>query len=46
MFTSFGHIHIFTYSDIGYVGKQGDRRTIVGNLTFVRGNLVPKWNKK
>jgi len=35
-----GHVHISEYSDSGYAGDRGDRKSITGYCTFVRENLV------
>jgi len=40
-----GHICIFGYSDSGYTGDRGDRKSLTGYCTFVGGNLVT-WRRK
>ena len=34
------HLCIATYSDVGYVGDKGDRKSTTWYYTYVRGNLV------
>jgi len=40
------HIRIFCYSDSGYVGDKGNRKSITGYCTFVGENLVTWRSKK
>jgi len=35
-----GHVYIFGYSDFGYVGAKGDRKSTRGYYTFIGRNLV------
>jgi len=39
------HVRIFGYSDSGYAGDRGDRKSTAGYCTFVGGNLVA-WRRK
>jgi len=39
------HVHISGYSDSGYAGDRGDRKSISGYCTFVGGKLVT-WRRK
>jgi len=34
------HVRIFGYSDSGYAGNKGDRKSTTGYCTFVGGNLM------
>ena len=40
------HVCIFGYSDSGYAGDRGDRKSTTGYYTFVGGNLVIWRSKK
>ena len=40
LYKKHGHVHIFGYSDLGYAGDKGDRKSTTGYYTFVRENLV------
>ena len=40
LYMKYGHVRIFSYSDSGYAGDKGDRKSITGYCTFVGGNLV------
>jgi len=46
MYRKHGHVHISEYSDSGYAGDRGDRKSITGYYIFVRGNLVTWRSKK
>jgi len=35
-----GHVRIFGYSNLGYDGDWGDRKSTTGYCTFVGENLV------
>ena len=41
-----GHKHISEYSDSGYAGDRGDRKSTTGYYTFIGGNLVTWKSKK
>jgi len=41
-----GHVYISRYSDSGYVGDRGDRKSTTGYCTFVVENLVTWRSKK
>ena len=41
-----GHVRISEYSDSGYAGDRGDRKSTTGCYTFVRENLVTWRSKK
>jgi len=41
-----GHVHISGYSDSGYVGDRGDRKSTTGYCSFVEGNLATSRSKK
>jgi len=45
LYKKHGHVCIFGYSDSGYVGDKGDRKSIIDYCTFVGENLVT-WSKK
>jgi len=34
------YVRIFRYSDLGYAGDRGDKKSTTGYCTFVGGNLV------
>ena len=40
------HVRIFGYSDSGYAGDRGDRKSTAGYCTFVGGNFVTWRSKK
>ncbi|XP_020262584.1 uncharacterized protein LOC109838556 [Asparagus officinalis] len=40
------HLHIFVFSDAGYAGDIGDRKSTFGFCTFIGGNLVIWRSKK
>jgi len=46
MYKKYGHVHVSEYSDLGYAGDKGDRKSITGYCTFVGGNLVTWRSKK
>ena len=46
MHRNYRHIRIFRYSDSGYAGDRGDRKTTTGYYTFVGGNLMTWRSKK
>ena len=41
-----GHVRIFGYSDSGYAGNRGDKKSTTSYCTFVGGNLVTWRSKK
>ena len=41
-----GHTMIITYSDSGYAGNRGDRKSIFGFCTYVGGNIITWRSKK
>ena len=41
-----GHVHISGYSDSGYSGDRGDRKSTTGYRTFAGGNLMTWRSKK
>ena len=46
MYRKHGHVSISGYSDSGYAGDRGDRKSTTGYCTFVAGNLVTWRSKK
>ena len=46
MYKKHRHIHIFSYSDLGYAGKKGDKKSITCYCTFVEENIVTWETKK
>ena len=40
LYKKHGHVCIFGYSDLGYAGDKGDRKSTTGYCIFVGGNLV------
>ena len=40
VYRKYRHVRIFEYSDSGYAGDRGDRKSTTGYYTFVGGNLV------
>ena len=40
------HLRIEAYSDDGYAGDKGDRKSTIGYCTFVRGNLITWCSRK
>ena len=40
LYKKYGHVHIFGYSNLGYAGDKGDRKSTIGYCIFVGGNLV------
>ena len=46
LYKKYGHIRISGYSDSGYAGDKGDRKSTTGYCTFVRENLVIWRSKK
>jgi len=40
------HVRISEYSDSGYAGDRGDRKSNTGYCTFVGGNMVTWRSKK
>ena len=46
LYKKHGHVRIFGYSDSGYAGDKGDRKSTTGYCTFVGGNLVSLSSKK
>jgi len=45
LYKKHGHVHILGYSDSGYAGDKGDRKSITSYCTIVGGNLVT-WRRK
>ena len=41
-----GHLHVEFFSNFGYVGDKGDRKSTLGYCTYVDGNLVTWRSKK
>jgi len=46
LYKKHGYIRISGYSNFGYVGDIGDRKSTTGYYTFIEGNLVIWRNKK
>ena len=46
IYRKYGRLQIEVYSDSGYVGDQGDRKSTSGYCTYVGGNLVTWRSKK
>ena len=46
LYKKYGHVRIFGYSDSGYTGDKGNRKSTTGYCTFVGGNLVTWRSKK
>jgi hypothetical protein len=46
LYRKHGHTHISAFSDAGYAGDMGDRKSTSGFCTFVGGNLVTWRSKK
>ncbi|XP_020246308.1 uncharacterized protein LOC109824184 [Asparagus officinalis] len=46
LYKKHGHTHISAFSDAGYAGDMGDRKSTSGFCTFVGGNLVTWRSKK
>ncbi|XP_020253820.1 uncharacterized protein LOC109830870 [Asparagus officinalis] len=46
LYKKYEHTHIFAFSDAGYAGDMGDRKSTSGFCTFVGGNLVTWKSKK
>ena len=45
-YTKHGHVNVTAFSDAGYAGDRGDRKSTTGYLTFVGENLVTWRSKK
>jgi len=46
VYNKYRHVHISGYSDSGYVGDRGDRKSTTGYCAFVGGNLETWRSKK
>ncbi|XP_020243321.1 uncharacterized protein LOC109821552 [Asparagus officinalis] len=46
LYKKHGHTHISIFSDAGYTGDIGDRKSTSGFCTFIGGNLVTWRSKK
>ncbi|XP_020266498.1 uncharacterized protein LOC109841985 [Asparagus officinalis] len=46
LYKKHGHLHISAYSDAGYAGNIGDRKSTSEFYTFIGGNLVTWRSKK
>ena len=46
IYNKHGHLQIKAYSDSGYIGDRGDRKSTSGYYTYVGGNLVTWRSKK
>ncbi|XP_020242757.1 uncharacterized protein LOC109820971 [Asparagus officinalis] len=40
MYKKHGYLHIYAYSDAGYAGDIGDRKSTSGFCTFIGGNMI------
>jgi len=40
VYRKYGHVHVSEYSDSGYVGDRGDRKSTIVYCTLIGGNLV------
>ena len=46
VYRKYRHVHISEYSDSGYAGDQGDRKSTTDYCTFVGENLMTWRSKK
>ncbi|XP_020258337.1 uncharacterized protein LOC109834724 [Asparagus officinalis] len=46
LYKKHGHTHISTFSDVGYAGNMGDRKSTSGFCTFIGSNLITWRSKK
>jgi len=46
VYKKYGHVYISGYSDSGYVGDRGDRKSPIEYYTFVGGNFFTWRSKK